>query len=216
MAFCLDHPYLQQQPTLLHPHDHLYQLFQPYVGIPGWRPPVRTTQRSCHHPTHLPLTPPSVPLLPYTYCTVVTQIRIICCQLVPPHLRNHLYHYSNILRWNSWMAILFDVSGHKLESSQTWVFVWCCTPHFSVLQNAIHEQTQVFLFRGFFKRILKILKPEKSRVFFKIRQKKDLWIAWSKRLESFVKLMPRIPSLVTRSKVVLSTPHRGVPIYQLL
>jgi hypothetical protein len=44
ITFCLDHLYLQQQRTLPHPRDHLYQLFQPYVGIPGWRPPVRTTQ----------------------------------------------------------------------------------------------------------------------------------------------------------------------------
>jgi hypothetical protein len=36
---------------------------------------------------------------------------------------------------------LFKVSGNKLESSQT---------HFSFLQNAIQEQTQVFSFRGFF------------------------------------------------------------------
>jgi hypothetical protein len=32
-------------------------------------------------------------------------------------------------------AILVEVSGHKLESSQTGVFY----PHFSILQNAIHE-----------------------------------------------------------------------------
>ncbi len=40
--------------------------------------------------------------------------------------------------------------GHKLEFCQTRVFY----PHFSVLQNAIHEQTRVFLFRRFFVCIL--------------------------------------------------------------
>ncbi len=40
--------------------------------------------------------------------------------------------------------------------------------------------SQVFLHR--------LLKPEKSLVFCKIRQQKGLWIAWIKRLGSFVKL----------------------------
>ncbi len=44
--------------------------------------------------------------------------------------------------------ILVKVSGHKIKSSQTRVFVWS-TFVFSVLQNAIHELTRVFLFRGF-------------------------------------------------------------------
>ncbi len=30
-------------------------------------------------------------------------------------------------RWNSWSAFLVDVSGHKLESTQTRVFVWFST-----------------------------------------------------------------------------------------
>jgi hypothetical protein len=30
-------------------------------------------------------------------------------------------------RWNSWTALLVEVSGHKLESSQTYVFVWFST-----------------------------------------------------------------------------------------
>jgi hypothetical protein len=36
------------------------------------------------------------------------------------------------------MAFLVEVSEHKLESSQTQVFVWFSTSFF-VLQNAIHE-----------------------------------------------------------------------------
>ncbi len=44
---------------------------------------------------------------------------------------------------------------------------------------------QVFLFRFLFREFFI------SIVFFKIRQKKGLWIPWSKRLESFVKLMSK-------------------------
>ncbi len=43
---------------------------------------------------------------------------------------------------------------HKLESSQTRALSGFY-PHFSVLQNAIHEKTRVFLFHGFFVRIFK-------------------------------------------------------------
>jgi hypothetical protein len=43
-------------------------------------------------------------------------------------------------------GILVAVSWHKLESFSCVVFY----PHFPVLQNAIREQTRVFLFRGFF------------------------------------------------------------------
>ena len=46
--------------------------------------------------------------------------------------------------------------------------------HFSVLQKAIYDLTRVFLFRG-----------------FSVRTCEGLWIAWSKGLESFVKLIPK-------------------------
>ncbi len=36
----------------------------------------------------------------------------------------------SILRSNPWMAVLAEVSGHKLESSQTRVFVWFSTVFF--------------------------------------------------------------------------------------
>jgi hypothetical protein len=52
-------------------------------------------------------------------------------------------------------GILVEVSGHKLKSSQTRVFVWFSTTHVSVLQSTIHEQTRVILFRGFFVSIFK-------------------------------------------------------------
>ncbi len=52
-------------------------------------------------------------------------------------------------------GIFVKVSGHQLESSQTQDFVLIFYPYFSLLQKAIHEQTQVFLFRGFFVRIIK-------------------------------------------------------------
>jgi hypothetical protein len=53
------------------------------------------------------------------------------------------------------MANLTEVSGHKLESSQIWVFVWVFYPNFSVLQNAIQESTQVFWFVDFLVKIFK-------------------------------------------------------------
>ncbi len=42
-----------------------------------------------------------------------------------------------------------EVSGHKFESSQSCI-VCISTLIFPFLQNDIHEQTRVFLFRGFF------------------------------------------------------------------
>jgi hypothetical protein len=44
------------------------------------------------------------------------------------------------------ISIVVEVSGHKLESSQTRVFYH----NFSVLQNDIHEYTRVFLFFLYF------------------------------------------------------------------
>ncbi len=39
--------------------------------------------------------------------------------------------------------------------------------------------------------VLRFLKPEKSMIFFKIRQQKVLWTAWSKWIEFFDKLMSK-------------------------
>ncbi len=52
---------------------------------------------------------------------------------------------KRILGWNSYTEFLVKVSGHKRESSQTRDFYL----YFSVLQNAIHESTWVFLICGF-------------------------------------------------------------------
>jgi hypothetical protein len=73
------------------------------------------------------------------------------------------------LRWNSWtVCLLVEVSGHNLDSSLLRLsFCLVFYHHFSVLQNAIHGYTRVFLYRGFFNGIFK---PEKSMVFFKIHQ----------------------------------------------
>ncbi len=57
--------------------------------------------------------------------------------------------------WNSLMSFLVEVSRRKLRSSETQVFVWLSTPYISVLQNAIHEYTRIFLFHRFFVRNLK-------------------------------------------------------------
>ncbi len=101
--------------------------------------------------------------------------------------RKNLRFWFLILRWNSWTASLVEVSGHKLESSQTRVFVWFSNLIFPFYKMLLIDILECVLFSWF-------LKPEKSIVFVKIRQK-GLWIAWSKRIESFVKWCPRIPSL---------------------
>jgi hypothetical protein len=65
---------------------------------------------------------------------------------------------------NGILRFLGKNSSVSSDSSFNLVFY----PHFSVLQNAIHEKTLVFLFSGFF--LQGPLKPEKSTFFFKIRQ----------------------------------------------
>ncbi len=139
ITFCLDHPYPQQQPTLPHPRDHLYQLFQPYVGIPGWRPPVRTKQKK------LPSSNSSSSYV--TICTttaplhLVTQIRIIpfdvnwflilcttICTTIPTS-------WDGIPEWQFYLMFLgINWSLLRLEFLSD-----LCTPHFSVLQNGIYD-----------------------------------------------------------------------------
>ncbi len=66
------------------------------------------------------------------------------------------------LRWNSWAAFLVEVSGHKLQSSQTRVYVGVFYPHFSVLQMLLRNRLEFSCFSEFF--------VNQSMVFFKIRQ----------------------------------------------
>jgi hypothetical protein len=66
---------------------------------------------------------------------------------------------------------LVEVSGHKLVSSQTPVFVWFSTLIFPFYNMLFMNRLQFFWFRGFF---VRFLKPKKNKVFFKIRQKKEL------------------------------------------
>ncbi len=73
------------------------------------------------------------------------------------------------LRWYSWTAFLVEISG--INSS---LFEFSCFVNFFV----------------------RILKTREEYGFLLIRQLKGLWIAWSKRHESLVKLCPRIPSLI--------------------
>ncbi len=99
-------------------------------------------------------------------------------------LTGHLI-YSQ--RWNSYTAFLVEVSGHKLESSQTGVFFWFSTlifsfykilfmktrvSWFSTLIFPFHKMLFMnkFEFSCFADFLLGILKPEKNMVFFKTRQ----------------------------------------------
>ncbi len=87
---------------------------------------------------------------------------------------------NNLLQCFLQKFILFEISRHKLESSQTRVFVW----FFSKCYSRIYSS---FLVSRIFLRIF--LKPEQSLVFFLNPPVETLRIAWIKRLESFVKLM---------------------------
>ncbi len=90
------------------------------------------------------------------------------------------------LRWNYWMEFLVDVSVHKLESSYIRVFVWFSTFIFPFYKMQFMNTFKFSFFADF---LFGFLKPEKRMFFFKICSR--LWIAWSKRLESFVKMMSK-------------------------
>ncbi len=91
-----------------------------------------------------------------------------------------------VLTLNSWTAFLVKVSGHKLKSSQTQVFVWFSTLVFPFYKKGYSWLNSSFLVSRTF--LDGFLKSEKGRVFWKDRQQKGL-IAWSNRPESFVNLM---------------------------
>jgi hypothetical protein len=90
------------------------------------------------------------------------------------------------------MAFLVEVSGHKTVFSDlsfclVLLFCTCMYPFYKML---IHEYTPVFLFRGFFIRVFKT-REEYLWLTLKSGSRRDCEIAWSKRLESFVKLMSK-------------------------
>ncbi len=108
----------------------------------------------------------------------------------------------DVLIWNSWTVFLVEVSGHKIESSQTPFLYPIIFPFYKML---LMKKLEFSCFADF---LYVFLKPEKSEVLFKIRQKKGLWITWSKRLLS--NWCPRIPSPYARASVrscgVIRTP----------
>ncbi len=92
-----------------------------------------------------------------------------------------------IQRWTSRTAFLVEVSVHKLKSSRT--------PSLSDFLPSFFLRTKCYsyidssffvLFADFL--LYWVLKPERSMLFFKIRQLKGLWKTWSKRLESFCQI----------------------------
>jgi len=78
------------------------------------------------------------------------------------------------LEIDSWTAFLVDVSGHKLKSCQTRVFVWFSTLIFPFYKMLFMNRLEFSCFADF---LYGSLKPEKNMLFFKIRQKKGLLIA---------------------------------------
>ncbi len=56
-------------------------------------------------------------------------------------------------RWNSWTAFLVEVSGHKLESSQSWVFVWFSTLIFLFYKMLVMNRLDFSCFAGLFVKI---------------------------------------------------------------
>jgi hypothetical protein len=70
-------------------------------------------------------------------------------------------------RWNSCTPFFFEVSGRKLESSQTRVLVWFSTLIFPFYKILFMVRMKFSCFTDF---LLGFLKPEKGMVFFKIRQ----------------------------------------------
>ncbi len=66
-------------------------------------------------------------------------------------------------RWNSWAAALVEVSGNKLESSQTRVFVWFL-PSLFCSTNCYSWKALSFLVLRIF--LYAVLKPYGSRVWF--------------------------------------------------
>ncbi len=62
---------------------------------------------------------------------------------------------NSVLRWNSWTAFLVKVSGHKLESSHTRIFVWFSTLIFPFYIMLFMNRLELSCFAGLFARIIK-------------------------------------------------------------
>jgi hypothetical protein len=111
-----------------------------------------------------------------------------CSILIRRIFRIWIQHFTSvrisIQRWNSWTAFLLEASRHKLESSQAWVFVWF-SPLISTRCYSWIDSS--FLYSWIF--FACIFKTRAESGFFKIPPVERLWVAWSKRLESFVKFM---------------------------
>ncbi len=61
----------------------------------------------------------------------------------------------SFLRWNSWTAFLVEVTGHKLESSQTWDFVCFSTLIFLFYRLIFLNRLEFSCFADFFGRVIK-------------------------------------------------------------
>ncbi len=93
------------------------------------------------------------------------------------------------LEMGSWTAFLVEVSGHKIRSSQKGAF-----DRFSNLIFPFYEMLfmNILEFSCFAGSLEVFLKPEKKKFSLKsASRRKGLWIEWSKRLQSFVKLMSK-------------------------
>jgi hypothetical protein len=62
----------------------------------------------------------------------------------------------SLLRWNSLMTLLVEISGQKLESSQAGVFVWFSTLIFPFHRMLLMNRQEFSCFAAFFVRISKI------------------------------------------------------------
>jgi hypothetical protein len=100
----------------------------------------------------------TAPYLSFWWLSVATSICIGLSTFSMPRL--------SYLRWNSWTAFSVEVSGHKLESSQT-PFLSGFLPSFFGFTKCYSRMTRVFLYRGF---LTDFLNQSKSMVFFKIHQ----------------------------------------------
>jgi hypothetical protein len=100
--------------------------------------------------------------------------------------------------WNSWTAFLVKVSGHiliKLESSQTWVFVWFSTLIFPFHKILSMNTLKFSCFVGFFVRILKP-KKEEYRFLFNPPVERDSVNSKEQKTRVFLlNWCQRIPSL---------------------
>ncbi len=85
-------------------------------------------------------------------------------------------------------GVLLEVSRHKLKSSQTRVFVFFSILIFHFYKMLFTNRLEFSCFADF---LYVFIKADKSLVFFKNPPVESLWKAWSKRLESFFKLMSK-------------------------